>query len=140
MSAGSGVRHSEYNLEPGLTKIFQIWIEPNTQGGQPTWGAKPFPKSDRSGNLVTIASGFADDKDALPIRADARVLATTLKAGESAEYAAGKTRNLYLVPAAGAVEVNGVRVNARDGAAIRDEARLRITALEDSELVLVDAA
>src|ERR1700724_1337684 len=74
------------------------------------------------------------------IRADARVLATTLKAGESAEYASGKTRNLYLVPAAGAVEVNGVRVNARDGVAIRDEARLKITALEDSELVLVDAA
>jgi redox-sensitive bicupin YhaK (pirin superfamily) len=140
MSAGSGVRHSEYNLEPNLTKIFQIWIEPTTEGGQPTWGAKPFPKADRSGNFVTIASGFADDKDALPIRADARVLATTLQAGESAEYASNKTRNLYLVPAAGAVEVNGVRVNARDGVAIRDEARLKITALEDSELVLVDAA
>src|SRR5882724_6222701 len=140
MSAGSGVRHSEYNLEPTKTKIFQIWIEPTTEGGQPTWGAKPFPKSDRSGNFVTIASGFDDDMDALPIRADARVLATTLKAGESAEYAPGKTRNLYLVPAAGAVEINGVRVNARDGVAIRDEARLKITALEDSELVLVDAA
>ena len=140
MSAGSGIRHSEYNLEPTKTKIFQIWILPNTQGGQPTWGAKPFPKANRSGKLVTIASGFADDKDALPIRADARVLATTLKAGESAEYASEKTRNLYLVPAAGSVEVNGVRVNARDGAAIRDEAKLTITALEDSELVLVDAA
>src|SRR6266403_1786025 len=80
------------------------------------------------------------DKDALPIRAEARVLATTLKAGDSAEYAAGKTRNLYLVPAAGVVEINGVRVKARDGAAIRDEAHLKITALEDSELVLVDAA
>ena len=122
MSAGSGIRHSEYNLEPTKTRIFQIWIEPTTQGGQPTWGAKPFPKSDRSGKLVTIASGFEADKDALPIRADARVLATTLKAGESAEYAPGKARNLYLVPAAGRVEVNGVRVNARDGAAIRDEA------------------
>ena len=140
MSAGSGVRHSEYNLEPTPTKIFQIWIEPTTQGGQPTWGAKPFPKSDRSGNFVTIASGFKGDNDALPIRADARVLATTLKAGESAEYAPGKSRNLYLVPAVGAVEINGVRVNARDGAAIRNEAKLRITALEDSELVLVDAA
>ena len=140
MSAGSGVRHSEYNLESTKTKIFQIWIEPVAQGGQPTWGAKPFPKSDRSGNFVTIASGFADDKDALPIRADARVLATTLKAGESAQYAPGKTRNLYLVPAAGAVEINGIRVNARDGVAIRDEAQLKITALEDSELVLVDAA
>jgi quercetin 2,3-dioxygenase len=140
MSAGSGIRHAEYNLEPKRTKIFQIWIEPTTQGGPPTWGAKPFPKSDRTGNFVTIASGFADDKEALPIRADARVLATTLKAGESARYSAGKARHLYLVPAAGAVEVNGVRVNARDGAAIRDEATLRITALEDSELVLVDAA
>jgi len=140
MSAGSGIRHSEYNLEPTRTRIFQIWIEPSTEGGQPTWGAKPFPKSDRSGKLVTIASGYKDDKDALPIRADARVLATTLKAGESAEYAPRASRNLYLVPAAGAVEINGVRVNARDGAAIRDEAQLKITALEDSELVLVDAA
>ena len=139
MSAGSGIRHSEYNLEPSKTKIFQIWIEPTTQGGQPTWGAKPFPKSDRSGKFVTIASGFKADNDALPIRADARVLATTLKAGESAEYAPDKTRNLYLVPAAGSVEINGVRVNARDGVAIRDEAKLEITALEDSELVLVDA-
>jgi redox-sensitive bicupin YhaK (pirin superfamily) len=140
MSAGSGIRHSEYNLEPTKTRIFQIWIEPSSKGGQPTWGAKPFPKSDRSGKLVTIASGIAGDADALPIRADARVLATTLKAGESAEYDAGKSRKLYLVPAAGSVEVNGVRVNARDGAAIRDEAKLTITALEDSELVLVDAA
>jgi redox-sensitive bicupin YhaK (pirin superfamily) len=63
-----------------------------------------------------------------------------LRAGESAEYAPDKRRNLYLVPAAGTVEINGVRVNARDGVAIRDEAKLKITALEDSELVLVDAA
>ena len=56
MSAGSGIRHSEYNLENAKTKIFQIWIVPKTTGGQPTWGAKPFPKSDRSGKLVTIAS------------------------------------------------------------------------------------
>ena len=140
MSAGSGIRHSEYNLEPTKTRIFQIWIEPAERGGQPTWGSKPFPKANRSGKLVTIASGFKDDEDALPIRADARVLATTLKAGESAEYAPQTSRHLYLVPAAGSVEINGVRVNARDGAAIRDEERLKITALEDSELVLVDAA
>jgi len=140
MSAGSGIRHAEYNLEPGKTKIFQIWIVPTTQGGAPTWGAKPFPKENRNGKFVTIASGFKADNDALPIRADARVLATTLKAGESAEYEPAKARNLYLVPAVGAVEINGVRVNARDGVAISDEAQLKITALEDSELVLVDAA
>ena len=140
MSAGSGVRHSEYNLEPTKTKIFQIWIEPSIRGGAPTWGAKPFPKSDRSGKLITIASGLDGDKDALPIRAQARVLATTLKTGESAEYTTRPARNLYLVPATGAVEINGVRVNTRDGAAITDEPALKITALQDSELVLVDAA
>jgi redox-sensitive bicupin YhaK (pirin superfamily) len=63
-----------------------------------------------------------------------------LKTGESAEYASDKKRSLNLVPAPGAVEVNGVRVNACDGVAIRDEAKLKITALQDSELVLVDAA
>jgi redox-sensitive bicupin YhaK (pirin superfamily) len=140
MSAGSGIRHAEYNLESVKTKIFQIWIEPEQQGGQPTWGAKPFPKADRSGKFVTIASGFKADNDALPIRAEARVLATTLKAGESAEYQPDKNRHLYLVPAAGAVEVNGIRVGTRDGAAITGETSLNVTALEDSELVLVDAA
>jgi redox-sensitive bicupin YhaK (pirin superfamily) len=140
MSAGSGIRHSEYNLEPNTTKIFQIWIQPNGAGGEPTWGSKPFPKADRSGKLVTIASGFAEDKEALPIRADARVLATTLRAGESASYSPQTSRHLYLVPATGVVEINGVRVNARDGAAINGEEHLSIKALEDSELVLVDAA
>lgn len=140
MSAGSGIRHAEYNLEPVKTTLFQIWIEPTLKGGQPTWGAKPFPKADRTGKLVTLASGFASDADALPIRADARVLATTLKAGESAEYELGVERNGYLVPAIGSIEINGVRANARDGVAIQNEKSLKIIALEDSELVLVDAA
>ena len=68
------------------------------------------------------------------------MLATTLKAGETAEYALGETRYGYLVPAAGSIEVNGVRANARDGVAVQKEASVRVTALEDTELVLVDAA
>ncbi len=140
MSAGSGIRHAEYNLEPETTRIFQIWIEPTRRGGQPGWGAKPFPKGDRSGRFVTLASGFDGDADALPIRADARVLGATLKAGESATYPIGKARAGYLVPASGSVEVNGVRIDARDGAAISDETTLTVTALADSEIVLVDAA
>jgi redox-sensitive bicupin YhaK (pirin superfamily) len=140
MSAGSGIRHAEYNNEPETTRIFQIWILPTKQGGQPTWGSKPFPKDDRSGRFVTLASGLANDNDALPIRADARVLGATLKAGESVEYAIGAARYGYLVPAKGAVEVDGVRIEARDGAAIRDVERFKVTALEDSEIVLVDAA
>jgi redox-sensitive bicupin YhaK (pirin superfamily) len=140
MSAGTGIRHSEYNLEPETTRIFQIWIEPKTFGAAPSWGAKPFPKGDRSGKFVTLASGFADDTDALPIRTDARVLGATLKAGETTTYALGKDRSGYLVPAAGVVEVNGVKLNARDGAGIKNEDVITITALEDAELVLVDAA
>jgi redox-sensitive bicupin YhaK (pirin superfamily) len=140
MSAGSGIRHAEYNLEPDTTRIFQIWIEPNQRGGAPTWGAKPFPKNDRAGRFVTLASGIPGDEDALPIRTDARVVGATIKAGETAEYPLGAGRHGYLVPATGAVEVNGVRLDARDGAAIRDEATLRIKALEDAEIVLVDAA
>jgi quercetin 2,3-dioxygenase len=68
------------------------------------------------------------------------VLGATLKAGDAVEYPLGATRNGYLVPAKGAVEVNGVRLDARDGAAIRNEAVVKITALEDAEIVLVDAA
>src|SRR6266404_5404000 len=135
MSAGTGIRHSEHNLEPETTKIFQIWIQPSHRGEKPTWGAKPFPKEDRSGRFVTLASSTEEDEDALPIRADARVLGATLKAGETADYALGAERHGYLVPATGAVEVNGVRLAARDGAAIQREATLKVTALEDAELV-----
>ena len=63
MSAGSGIRHSEYNLESEPTRIFQIWIHPTKTGGQPAWGAKPFPKADRSSRFVTLASGFANAND-----------------------------------------------------------------------------
>lgn len=140
MSAGSGIRHAEYNLEKGPTRLFQIWIEPNGRGGEPSWGAKPFPKGDRSGKFVTLASGFAEDSEALPIRADARVLGATVKAGERLTLELGADRHAYLVPATGAVEVDGVRIEARDGAAITGLASVEIVGIEDAEIVLVDAA
>ena len=99
MSAGSGIRHAEYNVENEDTTLFQIWIEPTDRGGKPSWGARPFPKDDRAGKFVTLASGLPGDDDALPIR-----------------------------------------TNARDGAAVKDEEVLKVTALEDAEVVLVDAA
>ncbi|HVV95455.1 MAG TPA: pirin family protein [Hyphomicrobiales bacterium] len=139
MSAGSGIVHAEYNREDDTTRLFQIWIRTNQRGGKPSWGAKPFPKADRSDRFVALASGHANGNGALPIRADAEVLGATVKAGETVEYELRPGRHAYLVPASGAVEVNGVRIDARDGAAIADEATLRVKALEDSELVLVDA-
>jgi len=140
MSAGTGIRHSEYNHEADITRIFQIWIVPNTKGDAPCWGSKPFPKGDRSGRFVVLASGDGNE-DALPIRADASVLGATLKAGESVEYRFADTQRYgYLVPATGKIDVNGVVLAARDGAAIQDESLIRITAIEDAELILVDTA
>jgi len=140
MSAGSGITHAEYNLEDETTRLFQIWIVPTQRGGNPSWGARPFPKGDRSGKFVTLASGFAEDGEALPIRTEARVLGATLKKGETTDYALGSDRHAYLVPATGRIEINGVAANARDGIAISDTETLTVTALEDTELVMVDAA
>lgn len=138
MSAGTGVRHAEFNLEDEQTTLFQIWIETDKPGAKPDWGMKPFPKADRSGRFAVLASGDADD-GALNINADAKVLGATLNAGETIRYSLAEGRRAYLVPAVGEVEVNGVALNARDGAAIKDEAEIAITAKADAELVMVDS-
>ena len=138
MSAGTGVRHSEFNLEDAPTTLFQIWIETDRPGAQPSWGQRAFPKADRSGRFTVLASGDAAD-GALSINADAKVLGATLKAGESLTYDLAPGRRAYLVPAVGVVDVNGVALNPRDGAGIVDEPTLTITAREDAELVMVDS-
>jgi redox-sensitive bicupin YhaK (pirin superfamily) len=76
----------------------------------------------------------------MPIRSDARVAGARLAAGETATYTLGTGRHGYLVPAKGAIEVNGVRADTRDGVAIRDVETLTVRAIEDSEIVLVDVA
>ncbi len=146
MSAGRGVAHSEFNLEDEECTLFQIWIIPDQRGGEPGWGARKFPKGDRTGQFVPLASGAAHDdvigdEGALPIRTDARVLGATVKAGESVTYTPTQAdRHLYLVPATGSIRVGDFEAKARDGLAITKEDSVTITALEDSELVLVDAA
>lgn len=140
MSAGTGIIHSEMNEEDETTQLFQIWIMPNEKGLPPSWGTKPFPKGERSGAFVTLASGLPSDTDALRIRADARLVAATLKAGQSADYHIEAGRKAYLVPASGQIEVNGVLASAGDGLAISDESLLRVSALQESEVVLVDVA
>ncbi len=140
MSAGTGISHSELNEEDEATEIFQIWILPNETGLPPTWGTKPFPRGERSGSFVTLASGMPGDVDALPIRTDARVVAATLEAGQHVEYPIAAGRKVYLVPASGKIAVNGVVAAAGDGVAIRDERLLQVSAQEDSEIVLVDVA
>ena len=139
MSAGTGIQHSEYNLEDEATTLFQIWILPDARGEAPGWGARPFPKDDRAGHFVVLASGIPGDDDALPIRTRGRVLGATVRAGETVRYALTRDRHAYLVPATGRIRVGDVEANARDGVAITDVDVIEVTALEDSELVLVDA-
>lgn len=140
MSAGTGIAHSEMNEEDVATQIFQIWIMPDERGLPPSWGTKPFPKGERSGSFVTLASGLPGDTDALAIRANARLVAATLKAGQSTEYKIAPGRKVYLVPASGEIEINGVVAAAGDGVAISDESLLKVSAQQDSEIVLVDVA
>lgn len=138
MSAGSGIMHSEYNLEDEVTRIFQIWIMPDESSAPPSWGTRPFPRGERAGAFVTLASGLPGDDEALRIRADARLVAATLETGQSAGYRLTAGRKAYLVPASGRIAVNGVIAAAGDGVAIRDEELLQVRALEPSEIVLVD--
>ena len=139
MTAGTGIRHSEFNLEDETTSLFQIWLSPDRAGRPPRWGTQPFPKGERAGRLVTLASGCAGDSDALPIAAAARVYAATLAAGEAVDLELQPSRHAYLVGLNGSLQVNGLDANARDGVAITGEKRLAISASTDVEIVLVDA-
>jgi quercetin 2,3-dioxygenase len=139
MHAGTGIVHAEYNREPVPTRLFQIWIQPDRHGVAPGWATRQFP---RDGGLAILASGRAQDADsgALPLHADAAVLAGTLRAGEEARLKLAPGRGAYLVAATGSVTVNGTPVGTRDGVAITGESELSVVATENAELVMVDVA
>lgn len=139
MSAGTGIVHSEYNLENESTTLFQIWILPDRAGEGPGWGQREFPRGDRAGRWVTLASGTPETDDALPIRADAKVVAATLPAGSRIAYDADPRRYQYLVAPSGRILVNGTPAQARDGVAITGEEQIVVEALDDAEVVMVDA-
>jgi redox-sensitive bicupin YhaK (pirin superfamily) len=140
MHAGTGITHAEYNEESIPTRLFQIWIHPAERGVAPGWGTRTFPKGEAThGALVPLADGRASaDGSALPLHADAAVLAGTLRKGQTVRHTLGAGRVGYLVPSTGALTVNGVAVNTRDGATVTDEDEISITATEDAEVVLVD--
>jgi quercetin 2,3-dioxygenase len=139
MSAGTGVTHSEYNLEGGPCSLFQIWIMPRERGITPRWDQRRFPKADRSGQFTVLASGYGE-ADALSINADARVLGATAAAGEVLSYTVPPGHHAYLVAAKGRIHVCGVDVEARDGIAISGDGVVSIEMLEDAELVLVEGS
>jgi quercetin 2,3-dioxygenase len=140
ITAGRGIRHSEYNNADARLRIFQIWLLPRRLGLDPHWATKSFADMQRAGRFVPLASGLPDDQDALRIEADARVLGVTVEAGQRIEYSLPSTRYGYLVPARGRVMVNNQQVGERDGLAIAGEAGIAITAIDPAEIILVDTA
>lgn len=138
MHAGTGITHAEYNAEAEPTRLFQIWIHPDTPGAKPGWGARAFPKSSAAG-LAALADGRPDaDGSALPLNANAALFAGTLQAGQTITHRFGPGRVGYLVAATGSVTVNGIAAGTRDGVTIAEESEVTIVAGAETELVLVD--
>jgi len=140
MSAGTGIQHSEFNLEDETTKIFQIWIIPNRDGHAPRWETKTFPRGENAGELVMLASGRAGDAatDIPVIHQDAALFGATLGNGQMVTHKLSAGRQAYLVPSKGSLMVNGTAAHERDGVVITDENEVQITASGDAEFVLAD--
>ena len=141
MTAGAGIRHSEYN--PSETEglhFYQIWILPEKEDLEPGYEQKVFPPEDKSGNLKLVAS--RDSRDgSLKINQDVSVFNSILRAGDEVSYDLGADRYGWIQVVKGALDVNGERLNESDGAAVSEEKVLRIKATEDgSEFLLFDLA
>lgn len=138
MSAGTGVRHSEFNhsaAEP--VHFLQIWIVPGAKGVAPRYQQKHFSEADKRGRLRLIIS--PDEADgALGIHQDARVYAGLFDGDESASLDIGANRYAYVHVARGSVELNGQRLNEGDGVRIRDEQRLSLSGGHNAEVLVFD--
>ena len=137
MSAGTGVRHSEKNPGEKPLHFLQIWIVPEKQGLPPGYEQKAFPDADRRGRFRLVVSPKGDE-GSLRINQDARIWATLLGRGEKAEAALAKGRSAWLQLARGSATLNGVKLEAGDGAAVTGEERLVLDAREPAEALLFD--
>jgi hypothetical protein len=141
MSAGTGVFHSEYNLETEETQLYQIWIFPKVDNVKPRWEAREFPKEFLvNGPLPALVSGHPDDiaKGALMIYQDAAIYGGRIKAGTRIETPiSGKA---YILASLGSFSVNGISLSPGDGAEVVDEKSLEIAAQTDTEILLIDLA
>ena len=145
MSAGSGVRHSEFNhSKTEQVHLLQIWLLPDSDGIKPLYQQKEFTKTERDGKLLQVAKSDAaknGDASALKIHADASLYASVLQPNESVKYQLSPDRHAWLQVARGSVTLNGKEMKAGDGAAISKETSLEITGTaKDSEILFFDLA
>ena len=128
MSAGTGIRHSEFN--PSSTEpvhLYQIWLLPNQKGLPPSYEQKTFPEDEKRGRLRLVASPDAQDGSLL-IHQDARVYLSTLDGDQEIQHDLRPGRHAWLQVLRGAVELNGQLLHASDGAAVSDVTKLSILA------------
>ena len=140
MTAGSGIRHSEFN--PSTTDavhLLQIWIQPERAALPPSYEQKSFPEEQKRNKLRVIASRDASE-GSVKINQDARLYVTLLKPGEEVAHEFRLGRHGWLQVARGAVELNGKKLAQGDGAAISDEKSVSIKGAEDAEVLLFDLA
>ena len=138
MSAGTGVRHSEYNLEQKELHLYQIWFLPNKNDLTPAYDQKDFSKIDKSNRLLTIASGKEDDNESLFINSDARLNLGHLEKGKSLMHQAGKNDKVFIYVTDGKLSVNGNELKSGDQARIENESQLQLSAFESANFIIID--
>jgi redox-sensitive bicupin YhaK (pirin superfamily) len=140
MTAGTGIRHSEFNhSKSDLVHFLQIWIVPEREGLEPGYEQEAFPADDRKNQLRLV--GSRDGRDgSVTIHQDVDLYAGLLSAAQDVAYAPTPGRKIWLQLARGAVQVNDQRLAAGDGAAVENEAVLNLTAMDDAEVLLFDMA
>lgn len=138
MSAGSGIRHSEFNPSQSRPVHFlQIWIQPNVHGIEPSYEEKHFAEADKRGRLRLIAS--ADGAEgSVRIRQDARLYAGLFDSVEATTLPLAAGRRAYVHVARGAAEVNGVALGSGDALKLSDATELKIGNGRDAELLVFD--
>ncbi len=140
MSAGTGIRHSEFNhSKTDSAHLLQIWIIPDRSGHTPGYEQKQFPAEEKKGKLRLIAS--PDGRDgSVTIHQDASLYVSLLAPGQQVSHELGYGRYAWLQVAKGAVELNGKPLKQGDGAAVSEESRLTLKSTENSEVLLFDLA
>lgn len=140
MSAGSGVRHSEFNHAPDQeTHFLQIWIEPNVQGIEPSYEQKTLSAQSKRGQLVPIASAEGG-ATAVKIHADAALYAGLFDGAESAQLTLGPNRKAYVHLIRGKLTVNGQTLEGGDAALLQDESKVVLNQGQDAEVLVFDLA
>jgi redox-sensitive bicupin YhaK (pirin superfamily) len=140
MSAGSGVRHSEFNHAKGeQTHFLQIWIEPNVRGIPPSYEQKTVPESAKRGRLALVAAPEAGEHT-VKIHADARMYAGLLDGAEQATLSLDAHRKAYVFLVRGRLNANGQALHAGDAALLQAESSLTLDQASDAEVLVFDLA